>query len=126
MRAKLESSFLISHLLVYPLQNSIVNTALLLVLSRREGHALLLLCTILVGEDNHDVLTREVLHQFVGQPIQCILIGYGALTCGNHDEHVILAHLFGKFGQFVPVSHICVFRPDVGVVVVDVLPDQFQ
>ena len=43
-----------------------IDTALLLVLSGRECHALILSFTILVWEDNHQVLAGEVLHQLVG------------------------------------------------------------
>ena len=46
---------------MYPAQNGIVDTLLLVVLSLGEAHALILMVAILVGEDNHEVLTREML-----------------------------------------------------------------
>ena len=57
-----------------PPEYGVIDAALLLVLGRREGHALILGLAILVGEDNHQVLAREVLHQLVGQTVQCVLI----------------------------------------------------
>ena len=85
-------------MLVNPLQDSVVDTVLLLVLCCREGHALLLLCTILVGEDNHQVLTGEMLHQFVGQPVERILIRNGTFTGCDYHKHVVLADIFCQSG----------------------------
>ena len=67
-----------------------------------------------------------MLHQFVRQPVERILIGYGALTCGYYYEHVIFVNLFCQFGQFVPVGHKRVFCPYVSMVIVDIFPDEFQ
>lgn len=40
-----------------PAQNGIVDTVLLVVLSLGEAHALILMSAILIGEDDHEVLT---------------------------------------------------------------------
>ena len=55
--------------LVYPAQNSIIDTLLLVVLCLSKAHALVLSITMLVGEDNHEVLTREVLLQLIRQSL---------------------------------------------------------
>ena len=53
-----------------PAQNGIVDTVLLVVLSLGEAHALILMSTILIGENDHEVLTREVLLQLVRQSLE--------------------------------------------------------
>ena len=50
---------------MYPLQYSIIDTVLLVVLSLSEAHTLILSVAMLVGEHYHEVLAREVLLQFV-------------------------------------------------------------
>ena len=56
-------------MLINPPQDGIINTALLLVLGSGERHAFLLSTTVLIREDNHEVLAAEVLHQLVGQTL---------------------------------------------------------
>ncbi len=53
-----------------PAQNGIVDTVLLVVLSLGEAHALILMSTILIGENDHEVLAREVLLQLVRQSLE--------------------------------------------------------
>ena len=53
-----------------PAQNGIVDTVLLVVLSLGEAHALILMSTILIGEDDHEVLAREVLLQLIRQSLE--------------------------------------------------------
>ena len=55
---------------MYPTQNGIVDTVLLVMLCLGETHALILMVTILIGEDNHEVLAREVLLQLVRQSLE--------------------------------------------------------
>ena len=59
---------------MYPAQNGIVDTILLVVLCLGEAHALILMVAILIGEDNHEILTREVLLQLVRQSLERCLI----------------------------------------------------
>ena len=68
---------------------------------------------ILVGEDNHEVLAGEVLLQLVGQALQCVLVGDGALTGGDDDKQMVVGDVGGQLGQLVPgaMSIIWRFRP---------------
>ena len=107
-------------------QNGVVDTALLLVLGGGEGHAFLLLCTVLVGEENHEILAGEVLHQFMWQSLQGVLVRDGTFTgCDNH-KHVVGTDILCQFRQFVPVVHNGVLSPHAGMVVVDVFTDELQ
>ena len=108
------------------MSNGVIDTTLLLVLGSREGHAFFLRIAVLVGEENHEVLAAEVLHEFVRQPFQSVFVGDGAFTGRDDHEHMIVVDVAGQLGQFVPVGHVGIFRPDVGVVVVDVFADEFH
>ena len=66
-----------------PTRDTVVDTLLLVVLGLSEAHAVFLLLTELVREDNHQVLTREVLLQLIRQSLQCGLIRDGAYTMLN-------------------------------------------
>ena len=55
---------------MYPSQNGIVNTLLLVVLRLGEAHTVFLRIAELVGEDYHEVLAREVLLQLVRQSLE--------------------------------------------------------
>ena len=57
-----------------PAQNGIVDTVLLVVLSLGEAHALILMSAILIGEDDHEVLAREVLLKLVRQSLESCFI----------------------------------------------------
>ena len=63
-----------------PPRDGLIDTVLLMVLSLGETHAVFLLVTELVGEDDHQVLTREVLLQLIRQSLQCVLIRDGVTT----------------------------------------------
>ena len=97
-----------------------------MVLGLGETHAVVLQFAILVGEDDHEVLAGEIFLQLVGQAVQGILIGDGAFTGGDHDEHVVFLDIGGQLWQFVPVGHQLVFRTDIGVAVVDILGYQYE
>ena len=45
---------------MYPAQDGVIDTLLLVVLGLGEAHALVLRVTKLIGEDNHQVLAREI------------------------------------------------------------------
>ena len=81
-----------------------------MVLGLGETHAVFLLVAELVGEDDHEVLAREMLLQLVGQPLQGGLIGDGALTGSDDDEEVVGCYLGGQLRQFVPMCHRRIFR----------------
>ena len=53
-----------------PARDTVVDTVLLVVLSLGEAHALILMSTILIGENDHEVLAREVLLQLVRQSLE--------------------------------------------------------
>ena len=111
---------------MYPTGDAVVDTLLLMVLGLGEAHAVFLLVAVLIGEDNHKVLPGEILLQFVGQTIQCILIGNGAFTGGDDNEHVVFLNVGSQLWQFVPVGHRCIISADIGVAVVDILANQFE
>ena len=62
---------------------------LLMVLCFREAHALILRVTELVREDDHKVFAREMLLQFIWQPLQGVLVRDGSLTGGHHHEQMV-------------------------------------
>ena len=95
-----------------------------MVLGLGETHTVFLGVAELVGEDNHQIFAREVLLQFVGQTLEGILVGDGALTCCDDHEHVILYDGGGQTRQLVPVPHRRVFGTDAGVAVVDVFGNE--
>jgi hypothetical protein len=59
---------------MYPAQDGVIDTLLLVVLGLGEAHALILRIAILVGEDNHEVLAREILLQLVRQTLESIFV----------------------------------------------------
>ena len=91
-----------------------------------EGHALLLRLTELIGEDNHEVLAREMLHQLIRQTIHRIFVGDGTPTGSDDYEHVVFADVLCKTGQSVPVGHRCVFAAYVRMNIVHVFADENQ
>ena len=95
-----------------------------MVLSLGEGHAVFLGVTVLVGEDNHEVPAGEVLHELVGQPVHGVLVGDGAATGGDDDEHLVVADASGETWQLVSVAHVGIFAPYVRVAVVDKFADE--
>ena len=97
-----------------------------MVLCLGEGHAILLGLAVLVGEDNHEVLAGEVLHELVGQTVHGVLVGDGAFTGGDNDEHVVLIDVAGEIRQLVPVLHLGIFAPHVGMTIVDVFADETE
>ena len=91
-----------------------------------EAHAVFLLVTILVGEDDHEILAGEVVLQFVGKTLEGVLVGNGALTGGDDDEEMVVGNVGGELRQFVPVGHGGVFGTYRGMVVVDVFGNEGQ
>lgn len=74
---------------MYPVEQHVVDTVLLVVLCLGEAHAVLLLFAILVGEDDHEVGAREISRQLVGQAVEGVLVADGALTGGDDHEEVV-------------------------------------
>ena len=111
---------------MYPLQYSIIDTVLLVVLSLGEAHALILGVTMLVGEYYHEILAREVLLQFVRQSLQRRLIRYGTLTGCHYHKQMVVVYLGSQLWQLVPVGHVCVLGTHVGMTVIDIFADKCQ
>ena len=108
-------------------QDGVVDARLLVVLSLGEAHAVVLRGVAkLVGEDDHEVLAREVLLQLVGQPFQRVLVGDGALTGGDDDEHVVVGDGAGQPWQLVPVGHGREVRPHALVVRLQEAADEVE
>ena len=59
---------------MYPLGYGVIDTMLLVMLCFRETHALILRVTELVWEDNHKVLARKMLLQFIWQAFQGVFV----------------------------------------------------
>ena len=97
-----------------------------MVLGLGEAHALILRITKLIGEDNHEVLAREVLLQLIGQTLKGVLIRDGTLSGGDYHEEMILRDACSELWQFVPMGHWRVFSPHVGMTVVDIFGNQYQ
>ena len=111
---------------VKPALDGVVDTVLLVVLRLGERHAVFLLVAVLVGEDDHEVLAREILLQLVGQAVEGVLVGDGALTGGDHDEELVVGDMCGELWQFVPMLHageFCAYRM---VAAVDIFIDERQ
>ena len=111
---------------VYPPQDSVIDRFLLTVLCLGEAHAVLLLVTILVGEDNHEVLAREILLQLVRQPLKGVLVGDGTLTGGDDDKQMVVGDVGGQLRQLVPMAHRRKFGTHGVMAVVDILADERQ
>ena len=63
-----------------------------MVLSLGEAHVIILLVTILIWEDNHEVLAREIFLQFVRQTLQGILVRNRTFTGGDNDKQVVFLY----------------------------------
>ena len=74
-----------------------------------EAHAVILGITMLVWEDNHEVLARVVFLQFIRQTVDGILVGDSSLTGTDHHKEMVVGNLCGQLWQFIPMSHRCVF-----------------
>ena len=96
-----------------------------MVLSLGETHAIFLLVTILVGEDNHEILTGVVFLEFIGQTLDGILVGDGAFTGRDDHEEMVISNAGSQLRQFLPMAHLGVFGPDTGVAVVDVFGNEY-
>ena len=73
-----------------PLGYGVIDTMLLMVLCFREAHTLIFRITELVREDDHEVLAREMLLQFIWQPLQGVLVRDGSLTGRHHQVYSAL------------------------------------
>ena len=81
---------------------------------------------MLVGEENHDVLAREVLFYLIGQSFKRILIRHRSLTCCHHDEEMVVVDGGSQFRQSHPVLHLGIVGTRFMVAVVHILPYQLQ
>ena len=83
---------------INPSRNTIVNAALFLVLGCSEGHALFLGVTILVREQYHEVLAREMLLSLNRQSLKGALVRNSTLTGCYDDKHVVVADFCCQLG----------------------------
>ena len=97
-----------------------------MVLSLGEAHLLFLRVTILVGEDNHEICTREIFRQLIRQTVERVLVTDGSLTGCNYYQQVVWTDVAGQLRQFIPVCHIGVLGTYVGMLTIDVLLNQFH
>ena len=97
-----------------------------MVLGLGEAHAVLLRIAVLVWEDDHEVLAREIFLQFVGQALEGVLVRDGAFTGGDDDEHVVFLNGGSQLWQFIPMGHRRIFRTYVGMAIVDILSYQYE
>ena len=108
---------------MYPAEQCIIDTVLLVVLSLGEAHLLFLRVTILIGEDNHKIRTREIFRQLIRQTVERVLVTDGSLTGSNYYQQIVRTDMTSQLRQFIPMRHVGVLGTYVGVMIIDILLD---
>ena len=91
----------------------------------RKRHRLFVV-SVLVGEDDYEVLAVEVFCQFLRQSFHSRLVRYGAFTGRHDDKEMVVGNGRCYAWQLVPMSHLHASEAQIRVAVRDKLVDHLQ